>query len=451
MAGVEYFDTFGPFGSLGSPGDPWVIGVGADPLALDAHLGQDLLLIAETLEPGALESLDGLDLFGPFGSMEDGDWAQWIAARRTLYVAATQGRSTANDDEPPAQYVPGRLLPFNFGARLFEGTDPLARPGANEGVIGMIDPDGGLNDLVGRVWDSASLILKRGPRGTPFKDWPIVGRYRSAGLVRDLDGKQIRLRDLGWLLDCSLHDETYAGTGGLEGTTDITGRIKPWALGHNFNIEPVLLSPADQIFQWSLSSSQALLAFRHGGFDINIDADYPDYASLAAATIPSGECASCIALSLVRPNLILQFGVRVDVIGDHDVVNGHPGPLTRASIARRIATHRGQNRLDDNAEIDLSSLNRMEAFHSAQAGWHFDDEITKAAALDRVMAGVLGWWRVRPDGRLTVGWVEAPELQPAAITITSPSDDVGKPRLLATSTAPAWHPHRLEDQQCPAA
>ena len=45
MAGVEYFDTFGPFGSLGSPGDPWVIGVGADPLALDAHLGQDLLLI----------------------------------------------------------------------------------------------------------------------------------------------------------------------------------------------------------------------------------------------------------------------------------------------------------------------------------------------------------------------------------------------------------------------
>ena len=63
---------------------------------------------------------------------------------------------------------------------------------------------------------------------------------------------------------------------------------------------------------------------------IDIDADYATYDDLAAATIPSGECATCLALSLVRPNLALQYDIRVDVIGDADVVNGHPGPLTRA-------------------------------------------------------------------------------------------------------------------------
>lgn len=428
---IEYFDTFAPFGSLGGPGDPWVIGAGGDPLALQAHLGTDLLLIAEPLEPGSEGSLE-LDLFPPFGSLQEG-WSAVTEERRTIWVAATQGRSTANDDEPPAQYVPGRLQPFNFGARLFEGTDPLSRSSANEGVLGLIDPDNTLYDLVGRVWDGTPITLKRGPRGTPFKDWPVVGRYRSAGLIRDLDQKQIQLRDLGWLFAGNLHDETYGGTGGVEGTADITGRIKPWAFGYCSQIEPVLLSGPDQIFQWSLSSSQALLELRHGGIPITIAADYPDYATLAAATIPSGDCATCLALSLVRPNLALQYDIRVDVIGDADVVNGHPAPLTRAAIARRIATARGENRIDDVSEIDGSSFARMEAFHTAPVGWYFGDQISKADAMNRVLAGILGWWRVRPDGRLSIGWVVAPESLTATITLTGGKDDVGKPRLVSTS------------------
>ncbi len=386
------------------------IGFGNPLPPFNSHLGKDLLLISR-----------------PYDAIEEG------ADRKTLYVAATTGRSTANDDEPPAQYVPGRLKPFNFGARLFEGTDPLQRPGANEGVFSMIDPDDELNALTAEVWDGTPLTLKRGPRTAPFKSFIAIGRYRGAGLIRDLDQKQIKLRDNAWALSGELHGETYAGTGAEEGTADITGRLKPWALGHNFNIEPVLLSPSDQIFQWSLSSSRELRAFRHGGVSITIGADYATYADLAAASIPSGECATCMALSLVRPNLALEFGVRVDVIGDNDIVNGHEAPLTRASIIRRIATSHGENVLDDTAELDLRSFKRMEQSHGAPVGWYFDSAMSKADAINRCLAGILGWWRVNPNGRLFVGWIEAPELTPPVVTISSPTNDVGKPRLIATS------------------
>jgi len=408
------------------------IGIGRPPGPLNAHLGKDMLLVAEPLESVATGGSVNIDLFPPLGTLSAG-WSALGAARQTLYVAAFQGRSTADDDEPSSQHVPGGLQPFNFGARLFEGTDPLSRPGANEGVLNLIDPDGILNGLIGRVWDGTPLILKRGRRGTHFKTWQVVGRYRGAGLIRDIDSKQIRMRDNGWALSGALHGETYAGTGGVEGTGDITGRLKPWALGHCFNIDPVLLSPTDRIWQWSLSSSQDLVAFRHGGVPIGVVADYPNYAALAAATIPSGTCASCLAQSLVRANLTLGFDVRVDVIGDADVFNGHPGPLTRASIARRIATARGPNAVDDETEIDLASFERMEEHHSAAVGWYFDGATTKADALNRVLAGILGWWYVPPSGRLTMGWLEAPETLPAIRIISSPGIEAGKPKLIGTS------------------
>lgn len=433
LSGVEYFDTFAPFGSPGGPGDPWVIGVGVDALALDAHLGKDMLLIARPWED-AVEGNADLDIFAPFGALPDG-WLDSEAGRATIYVAATRGRSTDNDDEPPAQYVPGRLQPLNFGWRLFDGVDPLARGGANVGVIGLIDPEGILNGLVGRTWDSTPLVLKRGARGTPFADWPVVARLRSAGLIRDMDEKQFLLRDLGWQLEGPLHGETYVGTGGVEGDgtgTAKAGVIKPWALGYCFNVEPVLLSATDQIFQWSLSSSQALTEMRHGGVAFPIDADYADYAALAAATIPSGECATCLALSLVRPNTTLEFGIRVDVVGDADTVNGHGAPLTRAAVARRIVTHRGPSLLDEASELDQPSFLRMDAYHSAPVGWFFSGDITKKAALDTVLNGVLGWSTFTPGGLLRLGWLRAPESMAPTVRITGRRDDVGKPRLVAT-------------------
>jgi hypothetical protein len=356
-----------PLGVLGELPDGWILSVGIDPLNLSKHLGKDLLLIAEPFDRSAGITAG---FFGPLGGQDEVEFS-WTGGRSTLYVAATTGRSSATDDTPAAQYVPGTLQPFNFGVRLFEGVDPLQRSSSGAGEIVLLDPSGEHNGLIGRVWDSTPITLMRGTRGTPFSTWETVGRYRSSGLLWDSDAKHISLRDLGWQLGGPLHSETYGGTGGVDGDAKLAGTLKPWALGYCFNVESVLINASAQIFQFSFTSAAAVTACRHGGAVLTFDADYADYAALAAATVPSDHYATCLAESLVRPNVLLQFGIRVDVTGDADTVNGHPSPLTRASIARRIATAHGPNVIDDATEIDTTSVNRMESYHSAPVGWFF--------------------------------------------------------------------------------
>ena len=430
MAQLETAEFFPPLGQMGGPNQPWPLAYGVDPLDFGAYRDRDLLLVAEPVDP---DSGPTLGLFAPLGDMlypDGGEWG-WKGGKIVIWPATTAPRSSDNDDVPAAIYVHGGLPASpNFASSLFDGVDPLTRSRPTVGEIEIIDPAGELDWLLDYVWDGARLILKRGARGTKYSTWETVARFTTSGLVPALDAKRFALRDLGWQRQGPLHGEYYHGTGGSEGDASLAGRWKPWALGYVYNAEPVLLSATDQVFQWSLGASQALLTFKHGGVVLPVNADYATYEALAAAVIPSGEVGTCLAQSLARPNVTLQFGVRVDVIGDADVAYGHPGPTTRAAIARRIATTRGANRLDDTADIDMTGFNRLEIAHSALVGWYFDNEIGKAEALDLVMAGILGWWRIRPDGLLTVGYVESPATG-SSRAIAYQEEGMGEPRVVA--------------------
>jgi len=429
MAQTEYVDWFPPLGQFGGPVQPWPLAAGVDPLNLGAHRGKDLLLIAEPTDPASGPSLG---VFGPLGDPvypDSGEWG-WKGTRLTLYPAATTPRSSDNNDTPAATYVPGALPAApNMGSSIFDGIDPASRSRPTVGEIELIDPGGDLDYLLRYVWDGAPLTLKRGTRGTPFSTWDVVARYTAAGILPDLDAKRISLRDLGWQLQGLLHADYYGGTGGLDGDPSLAGRWKPWALGY-CNAEPVLINAAAQIFQWSLTASAALTELRHGGVVLPVHADYPTFEALESASIPSGYHGTCLAHSLVRPNVGLQYGIRLDVIGDNEVAYGHPGPTTRAAIARRIATTRGPNRLDDAAQIDITAFNRLETRNAAPVGWYFSDVISKAEALDIVMGGILGWWRIRPDGRLTIGRVETPRIG-STLAIEYKAEGMTKPRKVA--------------------
>lgn len=434
MATVETRRSWPPFGQLGGPGQrAWVLSVGVDPLDLRSHRGKDLLLIAQ---PGTSAGGYNLGIFGPFGSRpypEGGSWS-WSGASTTLYVAATTGRSSSNTDTPASTFVPGRLAPsLNFGQSLFTGADPTRVSGPAQGQVVLIDPDDKLEYLLDYIWDGAPLIVKRGDRGTPFSTWETVGRFNAAAILSDLDQKRIVMRDLGWQLSGPLHAEYYHGTGGLDGDATLNGRWKPYAVGYCWNTEPALISTTSQIFQSSFTPITSVIAFRHGGVALPFSADYATYDALAAATIPAGYYATCLAQGLTRPNVTLQYGVRVDLCGDATTAYGHSAPTTRAAIARRIATAYGPNRVDDNAQIDGTAFSTVEARHSALCGWYWSDIVSKADALNEVMAGILGWWRVRSDGVLTVGYLDDPA-RGSILNIPYKSNGMSRPRVVATMT-----------------
>ena len=62
-------------------------------------------------------------------------------------------------------------------------------------------------------------------------------------------------------------------------------------------------------------------------------------------------------------------------------------------------------------------------------GFYWRDEISKAEALDEVMAGTLGWWAVRLNGKLAIGYMREPTDAPG-LTISYPEDFGGEPAHL---------------------
>lgn len=448
MASRVYLRTAPPFPFGAVPRDyprAFLLEVGVDALAIGNHEGKGYLLVATPFDAGRQLELPGPPF--PFGAVPrsvprvfttKGDTA-------TIYPAATGNaeRSSANDDEPAATWVPGKLSgAFNFEISLFTGGDPTQPGGGTLGLFELVDPDGELDDLRTLGWDGAPIELRRGEPDAYFSTYTTVAKLSAAGIRYNLRKKEILLRDLAWKLSqAELHGLRYGGTGGVDGDATLKGRIKPIAFGSVAGITPVQINATLLVYQVSCSSVLAIDAVKDGGAPLTSDGDVATYEDLVAATVPAGHFLTCEALGLFRIGAAPVFPVTADVRGDADTLNGLGYPSTRAEIARRVATGRGNIRLRDPQDIDGRSFDYLDQWQSATVGRYWADEITKADALTELMAGCAGWWSIGIDGRLAVGQLEDPALRAASFTLDFDGDGSAEVRVDAPSMTD-WQPPR---------
>lgn len=424
-----------PFGAI----DAGEVGVfplyeGVDPADLGAHEGRGLLLVATPFDPAAVVTTPGPL---PFGTAEGAAAYTFDSsgAQTTIYPAATDGASTAADDVPASTYVPAKFTGAATHAQsLFGGANPLEPGSGTVGELEIVDPAGNDNrdDLLALGWEGAAIELRRGVPGTPYRTWGTIAKLTAAGLVGDLRSKRLRLRDLSWMLEAAeLHGERYGGTGGTDGDASLAGRLKPYAAGYVFNITPVMINAVALIGQVSRSSVAAISAAYDGRVPLALGADYASYADLAAATVAPGTYATCLAQGLYRLGAAPVYGITCDVVGDADVFGGLGAPTTRGRIVRRIATALGAVRFSDSEQIDFAAFQDFENKQPAPCGWYWDGsaETSKAAAIAEVMAGVCGWWLVRPNGQLSIGQAEDPALYGPTLILAYPGADSGECRL----------------------
>ena len=448
MADRVYLRTAPPYPFGGVPRDvarAFLLSTGVDALTLGNHEGKGYLLVATPFDPDA-----ELELPGPpyaFGGVprRSPRTVTIQGAVTTIYPAATGNaeRSTANDDIPAATWVPGKLSgAFNFEVSLFQGSDPTQGGGGALGILELLDPDGELDDLRRLGWDGAAIELRRGEPDAAFSSFSVVAKLSSAGIRYNLRHKEILLRDLAWKLNqAELHGDRYGGTGGTDGDASLKGRIKPIAFGAVSGITPVQINATSLVYQVSCSSVLAIDAVRDGGVALTIDGDYSSYSALVGATVAAGHCATCKALGLFRIGAAPVFAITADVRGDNDSLNGLTYPHTRAQIARRIATGRGNIRLRDPQDVDGSTMEYLDQWQPATVGRYWDSEITKAEALSQLMAGCCGWWSIGLDGRLAVGQVEDPSLVAAALTLDYAGTGGAETRIDAADMTD-WQPPR---------
>lgn len=437
MSGIIYLTGFpGPAGVLDIPSTgQFPVSVGADPIDLQAHRGLSILLRVAITNPDSLVSIQGPPFPAGFLDFPTGFQVDFAGGVETIYPAASLGRSSAPDDTPADLYVPGKSMPVNYQIKLFSGIEPSPESSGGYGNITLVDPDGELDYLTTLAWDGALLDILRGPPLARYDTYETVARITTGGIGYDQRKKLLLLRDLGWLLRAGeLHGLRYAGTGGKEGDAALAGAIKPYGAGPNFNVAALRIDSTLEIYQLSCSSILAVDDVRDGGVSLDFDADYATYADLAAATVAPSEYATCLAEGFIRLGSTADHPLTVDFRGDNDTVNGQAYPDTRGRIARRIATARGLLRIGED-QIDTVSFQSFETEHAAPVGFYWDKESTKAEALSRVMEGVLGWWAVRLNGRLAIGYMAEPVGLPA-LTLNYPEDFGGEPAALDSYQAP---------------
>jgi hypothetical protein len=191
-------------------------------------------------------------------------------------------------------------------------------------------------------------------------------------------------------------------------------------------------------YQVSCSSVRAITTVRDSAKGLAATTDYPTYEALAAAALTptTGTYATCLARGLFRLADRPVGRVTADVQGDADVIGGLGYPSARAEIARRIATGRGNLRLESSTQIDNAAYRALQQAQPAVLGYYWPDAISKAAALNEVMQGCLGWWFMRLDGRLAIGQLEDPAVTSALFLMSYPSEDgtdeirVGEPEAI---------------------
>lgn len=323
--------------------------------------------------------------------------------------------------------------------------------------------------------DGRDQEIRLGVPGEPYKNWLTIFKGTAASLHITEDEFQIDLQDYGYKLDVPLQENTYAGTGGMEGGADLAGKRKPITLGYAGNVTPVLVQANMQLYQIHDGQVQAIPAVYANAVALTPGADHATPAALLAATITSGHYHTCLAAGLFRVNFLLDGNViTADVQGD---ASGEGFVSTVADIVRRVAAPHLDSAdgeplyellaWDNDTEADVPfawddndgveqlltwedpvyqtsglyepAFARHATEYPYEMGYYFaqDDSSTVADALTRIV-GFGAFIGFRRDGKLSIGSIATPNGPPVLRLDRIDIVDIRRERLPSGMSPPAW-------------
>lgn len=242
----------------------------------------------------------------------------------TQYVA-TSGWTTTPADRPSQTHIPARLKSAGtFQRELFSGRRVAGRSTASFGELVIANDDGAYDAWLGYGVAGGTVTVRWGEESDAYPSGystVYVGRVQS--LVADFTSLRVRLRDSLELLDRPVVTQSFAGTGGLEGSTAVAGKLKQWVSSDPGYIEPILIDAATQLyFVQSTGSGGVGASFKLyvGGVEITRGADYPDAATCISTAPAAGQCRFWFGPGgdgsvYVRLDAAPAFDVRVYALG----------------------------------------------------------------------------------------------------------------------------------------
>jgi hypothetical protein len=358
--------------------------------------------------------------------------------------SATREFISRPDDQLPNQPFHGTLQKALRWDRSILGGRRIGEFTAGWGELELINAEGDYDYLIERyAIDGRRVVVKVGAAGAAYDSFRVLFDGTAADWEVREDVLRIYLRDSGYRLEVPAQPNSYGGTGGLDGNSDLKGRRKPRAFGRCLNVSPPAVIPAELVYQVNDGPVDAVTAAYDRGVALAPAGDFASAAALRAATsgaagsgkdIEAGEYATCLAAGLVRLGGSPVGTVTCDLRGD----SAGGGYVERtADIVRRLIVATGG--LVDPAELSLPSFDAVNIEQPAAVGIFLDgSDRTVADVVAELMGGIGGWGGFRRNGRFEVRIFKAPAGIPANRYDKVDIVEIGRERLPGDLSPPPW-------------
>ncbi|MGF7176999.1 hypothetical protein [Azospirillum doebereinerae] len=328
-----------------------------------------------------------------------------LGAVRLLPFSDTGFTSEPGDSLPNTYFVRRIETPLSAKRSLFAGTAIGGYSETSFGRATLANDDGALDGLAELEWDGRRVeILHTAKQRPTLADFGVLFSGAAEQLVLG-DEIAIELRDLLVLLDVPASRGQFGGTGGIDGTSELKGREKPWLIGRRRQIEPVLIDAARNVYMIDPAGFSALLAARdmgvvYGG-GVN---DYASHAALIAATVPATGIATAKAAGLIRLGQKPAGRFTVDAEG---VTVGGSWIYRFADLVRHLVI--AMTTLTA-ADLDAASFTAFNALQPAVLGYWCDGANVPQvrAAIDELAESVGAYWGFGENRLLGLGRYDGP-------------------------------------------
>jgi hypothetical protein len=313
----------------------------------------------------------------------------------SIYVSTKAGFATLPSDTLRSQPFRPAFKNFRFtrsilGSRLGEAS-------AGKGRLGIHNGDGFYDFLTrGYSIDARPIIIRATRAGHSYDEAMVIANVTSNGWLINGDEVDVDLIDLSYKLNVPMQINSYLGTGGREGGTDLQNKKKPLVFGPAREVSPPLVDAALEIYQVNDGSIESVVGVYDKGVALAFVGDYPTYEAMAAANLSALDgYVTCLAEGYIRLTDTPE-NLTCDVEGD----NRDGYVETTADIVRWAI--RNRTTVADPEELEASSFDVVNEDQPATIDYWLgpDDTITVADFAANLMGGIYGWIHFKRDGHL---------------------------------------------------
>lgn len=349
------------------------------------------------------------------GSLSSMTLPHLLRSRKSYLFATRPWTGGPNDKLRPNERAIPRLQNGGRITRIIPIDATNRRRGTrNIGDATIVNPDGELDFLLTEnTLEGGSVRAWLAEPHASTDDWVLIYKANISAVQATQKEIRISISTIQDELDRNLQLRQYTGSGGIAGDSNVAGRLKPICIGYVWGAAPVLISKADNIYAVSDGSIQSIDWVAEGGLFYTYTENYATFDDLQAATLSSGEYATCLSEGLFRIGTTLAglvYPIRFAAEGDN-TVNGYVSDTGEIlyRVARTRAFISGNN-------IDLAAF---QGLPQQAVGYYFNGtrSLKCSDVFNALLGGVVGWYGVGRENRITVGQVLPASFQNNAITV----------------------------------